>query len=116
MLLQVGCVPSPRVNPVDIPPMALAQKNTLVSDAGGTSELMPAAATGADGDMTSPENLVQEYKELRERFQRPTTAPAAAAHHHKTPLSISNGYVEVLNSKKLGSLNDHQREVLHDMQ
>ena len=96
--------------------MAIAQKNTLVSDAGGTSELMPAAATGADGDMPSPENLVQEYKELRERFQRTTNALASAAHDLKTPLSILNGYVEVLNSEKLGSLNDRQREVLHDMQ
>src|ERR1700726_4437300 len=96
--------------------MAIAQKNTLVSDAGGTSELMPAAATGTDGDMPSPENLAQEYKELRERFQRTTNALASAAHDLKTPLSILNGYVEVLNSEKLGSLNERQREVLHDMQ
>jgi signal transduction histidine kinase len=96
--------------------MALAQKNTLVFDAGGTSELMPAAAMGADGDLPSPENLVQEYKELRERFQRTTNALASAAHDLKTPLSILNGYVEVLNSEKLGSLNDRQREVLRDMQ
>src|SRR6202162_5511727 len=96
--------------------MALAEKNTLVADAGGASELMPAAATGADGDMPSPENLVQEYKELRERSQRTTNALASAAHDLKTPLSILNGYVEVLHSEKLGSLNDRQLEVLRDMQ
>jgi signal transduction histidine kinase len=96
--------------------MASAQKNTLVSDAGGTSELMPAAAVRPDSDLPSPENLLQEYKELRERFQRTTNALASAAHDLKTPLSILNGYVEVLHSEKLGSLNDRQREVLHDMQ
>src|SRR6202162_259098 len=96
--------------------MALAEKNTLVADAGGASELMPAAATGADGDMPSPENLLQEYKDLRERFQRTTNALASAAHDLKTPLSILNGYVELLHSEKLGPLSDRQRAVLHDMQ
>jgi signal transduction histidine kinase len=96
--------------------MASVQKNTLVSDTGGTSELMPAAAVRPDGDLPSPENLLQEYKDLRERAQRTTNALASAAHDLKTPLSILNGYVEVLHSEKLGPLNDRQREVLHDMQ
>jgi len=78
---------------------------------------MPAAAVRPDGDLPSPENLLQEYKELRERFQRTTNALASAAHDLKTPLSILIGYVEVLHSEKLGSLNGPgQREVLHDMQ
>ena len=77
---------------------------------------MPAAAARPDGDIPSPETLLQEYKELRERFQRTTNALTSAAHDLKTPLSILNGYVEVLHSEKLGSLNDRQREVLHDMQ
>lgn len=96
--------------------MAFAHKNTLVSDAEGTPDSMLAAAAGSDGDLPSPENLLQEYKELRERSQRTTNALASAAHDLKTPLSILNGYVEVLNSEKLGSLNDRQREVLRDMQ
>jgi two-component system, sporulation sensor kinase E len=97
--------------------MASVQKNTLVSDAGATSELMPpSAAVRLDGDLPSPENLLQEYKELRERSKRTTNALASAAHDLKTPLSILNGYVEVLHSEKLGPLNDRQREVLHDMQ
>jgi signal transduction histidine kinase len=96
--------------------MALTQKNTLVFDTGGTSEPMPAAAVSSDGDLPSPETLLQEYKDLRERFQRTTNALASAAHDLKTPLSILNGYVEVLYSEKLGSLNDRQREVLNDMQ
>jgi signal transduction histidine kinase len=40
---------------------------------------------------------------------------ASAAHDLKTPLSILNGYVEMLQSEKLGSLNERQREVLRDM-
>src|ERR1700756_2415499 len=96
--------------------MASAHKNTCVSDARIAPETPSAVAMGADGDVPGPENLLQEYKELRERFQRTTNALASAAHDLKTPLSILNGYVEVLNSEKLGSLNDRQREVLHDMQ
>src|ERR1700693_255444 len=97
--------------------MASSQKNALVSDAGGTSDLIPAAAVvRPDGDLPSPENLLQEYKDLRERFQRTTNALASAAHDLKTPLSILNGYVELLHSEKLGPLSDRQRAVLHDMQ
>jgi len=58
---------------------------------------------------------MQEYTELRERFQRTTNALASATHDLKTPLSILNGYVELLQSEKLGSLSDRQREVLRDM-
>jgi signal transduction histidine kinase len=77
---------------------------------------MPAAATRPDGDVPSPENLLQEYKELRERFQRTTNALGSAAHDLKTPLSILNGYVDLLHSEKLGPLSARQREVLRDMQ
>src|SRR5438445_6204227 len=58
---------------------------------------------------------LQEYSQLRERYLRTTNALASAAHDLKTPLSILNGYVEMLQSEKLGSLNERQREVLHDM-
>jgi signal transduction histidine kinase len=94
--------------------MASAQKNTCVSD----RSTAPASATNATpsaGDVPSPENLLEEYKELRERFQRTTNALASAAHDLKTPLSILNGYVELLHSEKLGPLSDRQREVLQDM-
>jgi len=40
----------------------------------------------------------------------------SAAHDLKTPLSILNGYVELLQSEKLGPLSERQREVLRDMQ
>ena len=78
--------------------------------------MTPGVAVRSDGDVPSPENLLQEYKELRERFLRTTNALASAAHDLKTPLSILNGYVELLHSEKLGPLSDRQREVLNDMQ
>jgi len=94
--------------------MVSAHKNTCVSDAVTTSE--PAAPDlRSDGDVPSPENLLAEYKELRERHQRTTNALASAAHDLKTPLSILNGYVELLHSEKLGPLSERQREVLQDM-
>jgi len=58
---------------------------------------------------------MQEYSELRELFRRTTNALASATHDLKTPLSILNGYVELLQSEKLGPLCDRQREVLRDM-
>jgi signal transduction histidine kinase len=68
-----------------------------------------------DSDVPAPENLLQEYQELRERLLRTTNALASAAHDLKTPLSILNGYVELLESEKLGPVSDRQREVLRDM-
>src|SRR5215813_8360201 len=59
--------------------------------------------------------LTQEYAQLRDRFARTTNALASAAHDLKTPLSILNGYIELLRSEKLGGLNDRQREILQDM-
>jgi signal transduction histidine kinase len=61
------------------------------------------------------EKLLKDFTQLQERFLRTTNALASAAHDLKTPLAILNGYVEVLQSEKLGSLNERQREVLRDM-
>jgi signal transduction histidine kinase len=63
---------------------------------------------------TEPEEM-QEYSQLRERYLRTTNALASAAHDLKTPLAILNGYVELLQSEKLGGLNERQRDVLRDM-
>ena len=57
-----------------------------------------------------------EFSQLQERYLKTANALASAAHDLKTPLSILNGYVELLSSEKLGSLNERQREVLRDMQ
>jgi NtrC-family two-component system sensor histidine kinase KinB len=80
-----------------------------------------APAVGKAGDKyqdnaaSSEVRELQEYSQLRERFARTTNALASAAHDLKTPLAILNGYVELLQSEKLGSLNERQREVLRDM-
>ena len=63
----------------------------------------------------APAPELHEYSQLRERYLRTTNALASAAHDLKTPLAILNGYVELLQSEKLGSLNERQREVLRDM-
>src|SRR5436190_14238765 len=63
----------------------------------------------------APAQLLHEYTQLRERFLRTTNALASATHDLKTPLAILNGYMELLASEKLGSLNERQREVLRDM-
>lgn len=66
--------------------------------------------------MPSPADLPQAYAELQQRFQRTTNALGSAAHDLKTPLAILNGYVELLQSEKLGPISERQREVLRDMQ
>ena len=76
---------------------------------------MPGIFVNSAADVPSPENLLQDYKDLRERFERTTNALASAAHDLKTPLSILNGYVELLHSEKLGPLSARQLEVLQDM-
>ena len=105
--------------------MATAHKNPSASDAAGATAPEPktrAALRAADHsdhasaqDVPSPENLLQEYNDLRARYQRTANALGSAAHDLKTPLSILNGYVELLQSEKLGPVSDRQREVLHDM-
>jgi signal transduction histidine kinase len=69
----------------------------------------------ANGNGAVPSELQQDYNQLCERFQRTTNALASAAHDLKTPLAILNGYVELLQSEKLGPLNEKQREVIGDM-
>lgn len=70
----------------------------------------------AGGAADYPADLLQNYRQLCERFQRTTNALASAAHDLKTPLAILNGYVELLQSEKLGPLNQRQKDVIGDMQ
>ena len=79
------------------------------------TELCPAAEGKNCVDHACQQELLSQYTQLRENFQRCTNALASAAHDLKTPLSIVSGYIELLQSEKLGSLNEKQREVLHDM-
>ncbi|HEY1461870.1 MAG TPA: HAMP domain-containing sensor histidine kinase [Terriglobales bacterium] len=73
------------------------------------------SAKPAAQDEPSVEQKLQDYKQLQERFLRTTNALGSAAHDLKTPLAIMNGYVELLQSEKLGHLNEKQREILRDM-
>jgi signal transduction histidine kinase len=66
-------------------------------------------------DPECSQQLLHEYTQLRERFLRTANSLASATHDLKTPLAILNGYIELLASEKLGSLNERQREVLRDM-
>ena len=98
--------------------MTTVQKNACapeVPERASKHDMQTDLATRSDSDLPNPENLLQEYSELRERFRRTTNALASATHDLKTPLSILNGYVELLQSEKLGPLSERQREVLRDM-
>jgi len=95
--------------------MATVQKNICVSEAAEGKTSTSAPPLPGEG-LPNPADLPQAYSELQERFQRTTNALGSAAHDLKTPLAILNGYVELLQSEKLGPLNARQREVLGDMQ
>ena len=71
--------------------------------------------TGAQMATGSPDDVLQELEQLRDRFRKTTNALASAAHDLKTPLAILNGYIELLQSQKLGPLNERQKEVMADM-
>src|ERR1700745_839932 len=98
--------------------MATSENSCLpagVVESKDATELCPAATDKSCADPTCQHELLSQYTQLRENFQRCTNALASAAHDLKTPLSIVSGYIELLQSEKLGSLNQKQREVLHDM-
>src|SRR5580692_3881710 len=95
--------------------MATVQKNLCVPPPGRGAAVVP-VPPGLGAGMPNPDDLPQAYLELQQRFQRTTNALGSAAHDLKTPLAILNGYVELLQSEKLGPLNARQREVLGDMQ
>jgi signal transduction histidine kinase len=100
--------------------MAVMLQNSCPSgDAAQSSGSGSAPAKASPQNSADPvlsgDELLQQYSQLRERLQRTTNALASAAHDLKTPLAILNGYVELLESEKLGSLNERQKEVLRDM-
>jgi len=67
------------------------------------------------GAGTSAPDLEFEYQSLRKVVLRQTEALASAAHELKTPLSIMQGYLDLLTSQKLGPLNQRQVDVLAEM-
>jgi signal transduction histidine kinase len=97
--------------------MGVVPENTCLSrEAEPQAAPAPAVqAKGAGADPLSYDDLLQAYNQLRERSLQTTNALASAAHDLKTPLAILNGYIELLQNEKLGSLNPRQREILDDM-
>ena len=101
--------------------MAAVPDNTSVPQAAsaqaeGTAQFSsPAPEIEPVGAADYPSDLLQNYRQLCERFRRTTNALASAAHDLKTPLAILNGYVELLQSEKLGPLNQRQKDVIGDM-
>jgi signal transduction histidine kinase len=98
--------------------MGVVPENAFQSRAGesGATGTASAPAQRPAGDPLTYDDLLREYNQLRERSGRTTNALASAAHDLKTPLAILNGYIELLQNEKLGTLNDRQREILGDMQ
>src|SRR5438445_12277575 len=95
--------------------MSLTPDNTCLSQPGESKAVEDLRPTDPYSQLANQQELFQEYTQLRERFQRTTNALASAAHDLKTPLAILNGYIELLQSEKLGPLNERQREVVRDM-
>ena len=97
--------------------MAATPEKTLgLGSAGAISrESLPSEPPSGVSDPVSAARIAKELEQLRDRFRRTTNALASAAHDLKTPLAILNGYIELLQSEKLGSLNERQREVMKDM-
>lgn len=100
--------------------MGQSRENICVSQAPessvGTSDIRPERLNMGERCLNPTCNQqLQELMQLRERFTRTNNALGSAAHDLKTPLAILNGYVELLQSEKLGSLNERQHEILRDM-
>lgn len=93
--------------------MATPDKSVTLPSTEGVPERDSARMSARRPSLTV--DIERDYEQLRDRFQRTTNALASAAHDLKTPLAILNGYIELLQGEKLGSLNERQREVLRDM-
>ena len=60
--------------------------------------------------------LLELCQRLQEENRRRTVALGSAAHQLKTPLAIIAGYVELLLTKKPGSINERQEQILKESQ
>ncbi len=95
------------------PALAPTPMNAATNAASNIKER--ASSGGAPAFAGSADDAARELDKLRDRFRKTTNALASAAHDLKTPLAILNGYIELLQSQKLGPLNERQREVMADM-
>src|SRR5271168_664939 len=99
---------------------SISDKSPGAAPTGGTANeiaknTLPPAGVAPAAGANSADETSRELEQLRDRYRKTTNALASAAHDLKTPLAILNGYIEVLQSQKLGPLNDRQREVMADM-
>jgi signal transduction histidine kinase len=95
---------------------SMSEKSPVAAPTGTSSSSkdgQPIAAAAQAS--TSADDVTRELEQLRDRSRKTTNALASAAHDLKTPLAILNGYIELLQSQKLGPLNARQREVMSDM-
>ena len=95
--------------------MASTPEKTPAVSLSGTSIGGPASPLNASPLVATTQDVTREIEQLRDRFTKTTNALASAAHDLKTPLAILNGYIELLQSQKLGPLNQRQQEVMADM-
>jgi signal transduction histidine kinase len=91
------------------------KKPAVSTGASSKKEGLPPASSGRVPQPGQGDEIARELEQLRDRFRKTTNALGSAAHDLKTPLSILNGYIELLQSQKLGPLNERQREVMADM-
>ena len=94
---------------------AIPEKTLGLSSAEAVSRGDLLSGPPSASDSVPSAELAKDLEQLRDRFRRTTNALASAAHDLKTPLAILNGYIELLQSEKLGPLNERQREVMKDM-
>jgi signal transduction histidine kinase len=95
---------------------SMSEKSPAVAPTGTNSkDNLPLSAEAEVSTPSSSEEVARELEQFRDRFRKTTNALASAAHDLKTPLAILNGYIELLQSQKLGPLNERQREVMADM-
>jgi signal transduction histidine kinase len=94
----------------------MSDKSPAAAPAGTRPKDGQPSSTAAElSGFGSADDVARDLEQLRDRFRKTTNALASAAHDLKTPLAILNGYIELLQSQKLGPLNDRQREVMGDM-
>ena len=95
---------------------SMSEKSPAVAPTGTSpKDVLPSSETAHAVVPSAADDGANELEQLRDRFRKTTNALASAAHDLKTPLAILNGYIELLQSQKLGPLNDRQREVMGDM-
>src|SRR6202795_590532 len=95
---------------------SMSEKSPAVVPTGASPQnSLPSAEKARAAAPSSTDDGTNELEQLRDRYRKTTNALASAAHDLKTPLAILNGYIELLQSQKLGPLNERQHEVMDDM-